>query len=115
MKKIIKLILIVLGGFVLLMAMNMGMAFLHVKYNAIERIQTELYGSHHFQWKDVEACIDEDAEVLKSRCLKCGRRKKKIYYRSPDWTWRELCGRRGELTICEHCKRQYEFECIGMN
>ena len=44
MKKIIKLILIVLGGFVLLIAMNMGMAFLDVKYNAIERIQTELYG-----------------------------------------------------------------------
>lgn len=105
MKKIIKHILIVLGGFMLLMVMYAGMLFLDVNYNAIERIQTELYGRHHFPWEKVEACIDENAEVMKSRCLRCGRCKKRIYFRSPSWTWMELCGRRGYLTICEHCKR----------
>lgn len=37
------------------------------------------------------------------------------YFRSPKWTWEQLCGRAGYLTICENCSRQVEFFCEIMN
>ena len=62
-----------------------------------------------------QAFLSNDAETLKSICPFCWHKKKRIYFTSPDWTWRELCGRNGELIICEHCKIQYGFDCDEMN
>jgi hypothetical protein len=32
-----------------------------------------------------------------------------IYFSSPGWTWRNLCGTAGWMTICENCHAQVEF------
>ena len=68
-----------------------------------------------FPWEEVEACINNDAEVLESVCPKCGHHKKKIFFRSPHQKWERLCGRAGWLTICDHCELQFEFGCVLMN
>lgn len=68
-----------------------------------------------FPWKEVEAYINERAVELPSRCLWCGRHKNLIYYRSPSYTWENLCGVAGDLVICEHCRWQYEFNMISRN
>lgn len=49
------------------------------------------------------------------RCPICHKRLHKVYYRSPDWTWRSLCGNEGELFYCPHCKIQWQYHCIGLN
>lgn len=49
------------------------------------------------------------------RCPICHRRLHEAYYRSPDWTWRSLCGNEGELIYCPHCKIQWQYHCIGLN
>ncbi len=38
-----------------------------------------------------------------------------VDFRSPNSTWRALCGRAGYLTICTKHKRQVDFVCIMMN
>ncbi len=38
-----------------------------------------------------------------------------VYFRSPDWTWRKMCGREGYLSICTKHKRQVDFICTRMN
>ena len=39
----------------------------------------------------------------------------KVWFRSPDWTWEQLCGRSGELTICSVCGKHFEFDCQLLN
>ncbi|MCX8021033.1 MAG: hypothetical protein N2747_11130 [Chitinophagaceae bacterium] len=69
-----------------------------------------------FPWKDVIACFDKklESENYKNhnKCPKCGRSSEElvwIEFRSPDWTWKNLCGRKGPLSICPECKIQVEF------
>lgn len=38
-----------------------------------------------------------------------------VYFVSPRWTWKDLCGRAGWLTICDKCHIQVEFFCDLMN
>ena len=50
-------------------------------------------------------------EKIKSHvcpCPSCGLNPEElvwIKYRSPDWTWRNLCGRQGYISICPRCKK----------
>ena len=109
MKK--KVIVIVLGSLVGLGALwgvnrQFGLVGLMQEVNIVKGV---------FPWEDVVPCINEKAEVLESRCFWCGRHKKLIYFRSPDRTWKNLCGVSGDLVICEHCKMQYGFDLISMN
>lgn len=51
-------------------------------------------------------------------CPGCGREPsdlKWVYFSSPDWTWRQLCGRAGWLVICEACHMQVDFFLDRMN
>lgn len=83
-----------------------------------------------FAWGDVEACADnEDLQHAafaepgrKTRspdqmtgCPACHSPLQWIYFRSPDWTWRELCGRSGWLAICGKCRIQADFEMTSMS
>lgn len=77
--------------------------------------QTENIDKRYFPWEDVEPCITEKAIELETKCLQCGHPKKEVFFKSPDWTWEDLCGCKGILTICEHCKIQFDFRCTGMN
>ena len=110
MKK--KVILIVLGAVVVLLT-SLWVANRH--FGFVGQMQKVDVGRGIFPWKDVEACIDESAVELPSRCVWCGRHKKEINFRSPSRTWAMLCGISGELTICEHCKVQYDFDLISLN
>jgi len=69
-----------------------------------------------FPWDEVQACLNDklDASDFKGRkiCPKCGMASEDLYwinYKSPQWTWYELCGRAGPMSICPKCKIQVEF------
>ncbi len=38
-----------------------------------------------------------------------------IYFDSPGWTWQQLCGRAGPMSICSDCGCLVEFICEIMN
>lgn len=76
----------------------------------------------YFPWNDVIACFDERLESKNfkghDQCPKCGQNSEEliwIEFRSPDWTWKNLCGRQGPLSICSKCKIQVEFITEIMN
>lgn len=48
-------------------------------------------------------------------CKHCGKRIISLYYESPEWTWKEMCGRAGLLYICPYCKEDDHFDCETMN
>ena len=67
-----------------------------------------------FPWDDVDACLDSIIPPMSDGkpCPKCGtppENLKWINFRSPDWTWKHLCGRGGPMSICEKCHKQVEF------
>jgi hypothetical protein len=81
---------------------------------------------HTFPWEDVHASR-RDAELQAAHqpeeararyipeatpCPECNTppaRLTWIYFRSPDETWRMLCGTAGWLTICDWCERQVDY------
>lgn len=45
-------------------------------------------------------------------CPKCGRPSSELawfYFESPKWTWDNLCGRAGWMTVCDACRAQVDF------
>jgi len=73
-----------------------------------------------FPWKDVEACMDKEIEAIPNRtsCPICGKSSEELHwinFSSPQWTWDNLMGRMGPLSICTECHCQVEFDCILMN
>ncbi|MDX2046757.1 MAG: hypothetical protein SFU87_08215 [Chitinophagaceae bacterium] len=76
----------------------------------------------HFPWEDVKACFKKKLESSDfndhNRCPKCGLDSKNLFwinFSSPSWTWENLCGRSGPLSICPNCKIQVEFILTEMN
>lgn len=72
-----------------------------------------------FPWEDVGKCLNKPFIMSgKKRCPKCGRSSYRlcwIYFTSPSYTWENLCGRSGPLSLCPKCKKQVEFICLQMN
>lgn len=79
-----------------------------------------------FPWEDVRASqrdaraqAENDVPVARElyrpsarACPKCGTppdRLTWIFFSSPPFTWRQLCGREGYLTICDPCRYQVDF------
>ena len=79
-----------------------------------------------FPWADVEAAqrdVDLDREhppgeglahylEHASGCPSCGKDAgglEWIYFVSPAWTWQQLVGREGWLTVCRACELQVVF------
>ena len=48
-------------------------------------------------------------------CPDCGEKLIQVYFRSPDWTWKDLCGRAGDMLICPKCHAQQDFRLTIMN
>lgn len=69
----------------------------------------------YFPWEDVRPCLKNKTVKLKTKCPKCARQLKRIYFISPAYTWENLCGRAGWLTVCVQCKLQFDFDCESMN
>ena len=73
-----------------------------------------------FPWDDVDACLNSIIPPMSNGkpCPKCGTPPEKlkwINFRSPDWTWKHLCGCGGPMSICEKCHKQVEFYSMIMN
>ena len=80
------------------------------------------FRSRKFPWSDVKSCLKDKLDNMKFKghqnCPKCGRHSEDlvwIMFNSPLWTWENLCGRKGPLSICPDCKIQVEFHCVIMN
>lgn len=72
----------------------------------------------YFPWNDVIGSMIEHPKkirVLEALCPDCGEKYVELYFSSPDWTWRQLCGRAGTMTICCHCPKQVDFRLEIMN
>ena len=78
----------------------------------------------YFPLKDVEACLNTEksdemiAEPNHRPCPLCGKPSedlKWIYFDSPTWTWQNLCGRAGPMSICPDCGCLVEFKIHIMN
>ena len=72
----------------------------------------------YYPWKDVLASMylhPERVHLLKITCPDCGKPLVRLYFSSPVWTWRHLCGRAGTMTICVSCPKQESFILEIMN
>ena len=78
----------------------------------------------YFPLEEVEACLDTEQSAKMTAvpnhrfCPLCGKPSEKlkwIYFDSPKWTWENLCGRCGPMSICPDCGCLVEFICILMN
>ena len=72
----------------------------------------------YYPWKDVLASMylhSERVHLLKITCPDCGKPLVRLYFSSPVWTWRHLCGRAGTMTICVSCPKQESFILEIMN
>lgn len=50
--------------------------------------------------------------VMAKPCPKCGKASGELawfYFESPKWTWENLCGRAGWMTVCDACHMQVDF------
>lgn len=80
----------------------------------------------YFPLEDVEACMNTE-ESAKTKmpagsnyrpCPLCGKPSEElkwIYFDSPGWTWQQLCGRAGPMSICPDCGCIVEFDCFLLN
>lgn len=78
-----------------------------------------------FPWEDVEAAradtkLQEDVRRDEpfdgtGVCPRCGDPLTWVYFSSPAWTWRALCGRAGWLGLCDRCHLQVDFKLTMMN
>ena len=78
----------------------------------------------YYPLKEVEACFDTEMSAKMTAvpnhrsCPLCGKPSenlKWIYFDSPGWTWQQLCGRAGPMSICPDCGCLVEFICLLMN
>ncbi len=74
----------------------------------------------YFPLQNVEACLDNVMGVIPDSlpCPVCGKPSDQlrwIEFSSPQWTWENLCGRMGPLSICPDCGCLVEFKCYLMN
>ncbi len=61
-----------------------------------------------FPWNDVLASMTSmpgKVTFLEETCPDCGEKLVSLYFKSPAWTWEQLCGRAGFMKICPHCPR----------
>jgi hypothetical protein len=75
-----------------------------------------------FPWNDVLACfrakLNSKEYAGHLPCPHCGAASEQliwISFSSPDWTWKNLCGRSGPLSICPNCRTQVQFVCHIMS
>lgn len=71
-----------------------------------------------FPWVDVCDSMMQHSERVRqssATCPHCGEQLIKIYFSSPSWTWKNLCGRAGDMLICCKCHEQNGFTLTMMN
>ena len=69
---------------------------------------------HIYPWEDVFASMENYPErvlEIDRTCPVCSSKCVSLYFRSPDWTWKNLMGRAGNMVICPNCAKQLDFRC----
>jgi hypothetical protein len=101
--------------------------YLKVKAEMREHRRWRMMVEGIFPWPDVEASqttpitdpmlmpTPMPAHLGDQTCPCCSAPLTWIFFRSPSWTWRKLCGRAGWLAICERCHLQVDFRLTLMN
>lgn len=51
----------------------------------------------------------EDVRITESACPDCGSKTIEFHLSSAAWTWHELCGRSGRMTLCPECLKVVDF------
>lgn len=72
----------------------------------------------YFPWHDVLDSMREHHDKVRpsnSSCPTCGGKCTEMYFSSPAWTWRHLCGRAGTMVLCCHCPQQVTFSLEILN
>ncbi len=74
----------------------------------------------YFPLEDIEACLDRKMTAMPNHlpCPLCGKPSEQlewIYFHSPQWTWQNLMGRGGPMSICPDCRCVVEFILHIMN
>ena len=72
----------------------------------------------YFPWEDVYASMEKEPDkvtVARMLCPDCEQPLVKLYFSSPDWTWRQLCGRAGTMIVYPSCGTQEDFTLEIMN
>lgn len=67
---------------------------------------------YQYPWKHVaDSLLQYPDKVVfnHSLCPDCKRQRIGLFFCSPDFTWRKLCGVAGDMVICPHCKKQMIF------
>ena len=59
--------------------------------------------------------MPEKVHISESICPDCGERYVELFFASPTWTWKALCGRGGHMVICPGCPKMVEFGLTIMN
>lgn len=75
-------------------------------------------GKEIYPWEDVLESMKARPEKVflsDNSCPDCGEKLIQVYFRSPDWTWKDLCGRAGDMLICPKCHAQQDFRLTIMN
>jgi hypothetical protein len=69
-----------------------------------------------YPWEDVTPCYQNKLEGKKFidayYCRLCRQKPEKlvwINFKSPQWTWKNMCGVAGYLSICPDCGIQVQF------
>jgi hypothetical protein len=79
-----------------------------------------------FPWEDIAASrknrslqrrhdpVEAKSRYLQSTpsCPDCGRTPSDLrwfYFKSPTWTWGNLCGQAGWMVVCDGCNKQVAF------
>ena|ERR1035437_200323 len=75
-----------------------------------------------FPWEDVITCFPKKLDGTKFigqiECPLCGQKSEKLVwidFTSPGWTWSNLCGSAGNLSICPDCRIQVQYQMTFMN
>lgn len=99
-----------------------------LKEKGIEYDEREIEEAY-FPLEDVEACLKEcQSSKISDRhledytncrpCPLCGKPSEElewIYFESPKWTWDNMMGQAGTLSICPDCGCLVEFNCLIRN
>lgn len=59
--------------------------------------------------------MPEKVHMSDAVCHDCGEKCIELFFASPAWTWRMLCGRGGHMVICPNCPKMVEFSPTIMN
>lgn len=85
----------------------------HVRLSAADaRLQADAWRNHALSREEFEALVDELAAEQPGLCLAAA---EWVYFRSPDWTWQQLCGREGWMLWDPSTGEQFAFRMTVMS